>query len=142
MQQYHVSGAIRYLLFCPKAPGADLCDPPAACEGHDYPAHVDLYVTAPDEQRAEWAALKKLATAYPWPVFDGVPEVVLAELPNISGASKAPRGPYLPGFEAAARHAANLRPEALGDGVESVTLSSGDHSVTLRRPAAPGFRAD
>lgn len=106
MQQYHVYGAIRYMLFCPKAPGVDLCDPPAACEGHD------------------------------------VPEVVLAELPGVSGASKAPRSPYLPGFGSALQHAANLRPEALGDGVESVTLSSGDQAVTLRRPGAPGFHAD
>jgi hypothetical protein len=102
MFRYHITGDLEYLQFCPKAPGVDLCDPPQSCPGHPYPALADCYVDAPDEARAQHAALKKLAGAYPWPLFDATVRITVCDAPTSRGTRDAQailRGEYLPGFQ-------------------------------------------
>lgn len=109
-KQYNITGTISYVLACPKAPDvAEWCDPVAACEGHIYTVPVALYVEAPDEDRAMIVALKKLATPYPFPLFDNGDEVI--ELVEHGTPQPKPAADYLPGFGPGAARGAytNLR---------------------------------
>lgn len=99
MNRYHLTGAVRYLLFCPKAPDTDLCDPPASCPGHSYHSPVDVYLDAPDVQRATLAALAKVKTAYPWPLWDGEPAIEQIDAPAARTGRPVENGPPLPGME-------------------------------------------